>query len=58
MVEVARLEPSVQKIGETLFCDGPTYSFFGLTRHRFPLFLLRRLDAGGGKEMLVGEGAA
>ena len=43
MVEVGQLEPSVQKIGETLFCDGPTYSFFGLTHLRFPLFSKCRL---------------
>ena len=42
MVEMARLEPSVQKMGETLFLNGPTYPFFGLTHLRFPLFFKNR----------------
>ena len=43
MVEVGQLEPSVRKIVETLFLNGPTYPFFGLPHLRFPLFSKSRL---------------
>ena len=42
LVEVGQLEPSVRKIGETLFLNGPTYLFFGLTHLQIPLFSKRR----------------
>ena len=47
MVEVGQLEPSVRKIVETLFLNGPTCLFFGLTNLRFLLFFKSRFHRFG-----------